>query len=81
MKYFGINAVKFTDAAGQSVFVRYQFVPCAGEHLTPEQRKAESASYLRDEILQRVGREPIVFDWYAQIAEQGDVITDPRRLA
>ena len=77
-KYFGINAVKFTNAAGQSVFVRYQFVPRSGEHyLTPEQRKAESASYLQDEILQRVGREPIVFDWYAQIAEQGDAIADP----
>src|SRR5215813_4560257 len=77
-KYFGINAVKFTNAAGRSVFVRYQFVPRAGEHyLTPEQRKAESASYLQDEILQRVGREPIVFDWYAQIAERGDAIADP----
>jgi catalase len=70
--------VKFTNAAGRSVFVRYQFGPRAGEHyLTPEQRKAESAIYLQDEILQRVGREPIVFDWYAQIAEQGDAIADP----
>jgi catalase len=77
-KYFGINAVKFTNAAGLSVFVRYQFVPRAGErYLTPEQRKTESASYLQDEILQRAGREPIVFDWYAQIAEQGDAIADP----
>ena len=51
-KYFGINAVKFTNAAGLSVFVRYQFVSRAGEHyLTPEQREAESASYLQDEIL------------------------------
>jgi catalase len=70
--------LKFTNAAGRSVFVRYQFVPRVGEHyLTPEQRKAESASYLTDEILQRVGREPNVFDWYAQIAEQGDAIADP----
>jgi catalase len=70
--------VKFTNAAGLSVFVRYQFVPRAGEHyLTPEQRKAESASYSQDEILQRVGLEFVAFDWYAQIAEQGDAIADP----
>jgi len=77
-KYFGINAVKLTNATGQSVFVRYQFVPRAGEdYLAPDKRKAESASYLQDEILQRVGREAVVFDWYAQIAEPGDAITDP----
>ncbi len=77
-KYFGVNAVKFTNAAGRAVFVRYQFVPRAGEHyLTPEQRKAESASYLQDEIVQRAAREPIVFDWYAQIAETGDAVADP----
>lgn len=77
-KYFGINAIKFTNAAGQSVFVRYQFVPRAGEHyLTTDERKAESGSYLQDEIVQRVGKQPVVFDWYAQIAEPGDAIADP----
>jgi catalase len=77
-KYFGVNAVKFTNAAGKSVFVRYQFVPRAGEHyLTPEERKAKSASYLQDEIVQRAAREPIVFDWYAQIAAKSDAIDDP----
>jgi len=76
--YWGINSEKFTNAAGQSVFIRYRFVPRAGErYLTPEERKAKSASYLQDEIVQRVAREPVVFDWYAQIAEKGDKIEDP----
>jgi catalase len=76
--YFGINSVKFTNANGQSSFIRYRFVPRAGEHyLTPEERKAESATYLQDEIVQRVGKEPIVFDLYAQVAEKGDKIEDP----
>jgi catalase len=77
-KYFGINAEKFTNAKNQSVYIRYQFVPRAGEHyLSPEERKAKSGSYLQDEIAARVKREPILFDWYAQIAAKGDKIDDP----
>jgi catalase len=77
-KYFGANAEKFTNAKGQSVFVRYQFIPRAGErYLSPEERKAQSASYLQDEIVMRAARGPIRFDWYAQVAQAGDVIDDP----
>jgi len=77
-KYFGINAVKFTSASGKSVHVRYMFVPRAGEqYLSPEDRKGRSGAYLHDEIRQRIAREPVVFDWYAQIAGKGDVIDDP----
>lgn len=77
-KYFGINSEKFTNAAGRSVFVRYQFVPHAGEHyLSTDQRKAQGARYLQDEIVQRTATQPVTFDWYAQIAENGDKIEDP----
>lgn len=77
-KYFGINAVKFTNAKGQSVYVRYQFVPRAGEHyLTTDERKTQSGTYLHDEIIKRIATGPVVFDWYAQIAAKGDVIEDP----
>lgn len=37
----------------------------------------KSATYLHDEVLERVKHTPIVFDWYAQIAEPSDVVTDP----
>ncbi len=77
-RYFGVNSEKFTNAKGGSVFIRYQFVPRAGEHyLTPEERKAEGGNYLQDEIVARVAREPIMFDWYAQIAAKGDAVEDP----
>lgn len=77
-KYFGINAVQFTNNQGKRSYVRYQFVPRAGEkYLTAEDRKARSASYLHDEIHARVMREPIIFDWYAQIADKTDAIDDP----
>ncbi len=76
--YWGINSVKFTNAKGRSVFVRYRFVPKAGErYLTPDERRTQSASYLQDDIVARVGKAPVVFDWYAQIAEKGDKIEDP----
>ena len=76
--YFGVNSLKFTDGHGQSAFVRYRARPRAGErYLSIDQRKAMSATYLHDEIAERASREPIVFDWYAQVAESGDKIDDP----
>ena len=67
-----------TPPETDSVFIRYQFVPRAGEHyLAPQARAGQSKTYLQDEILSRVPRAPIVFDWYAQIAEKGDAIADP----
>jgi len=76
--YWGINSVKFTNAKGQSVFVRYRFVPLAGErYLKPDERKSQSPSYLQDEIIERLAKAPVVFDWYVQIAEKGDKIEDP----
>jgi catalase len=77
-QYFGVNAVKFTNGAGKSAYVRYLFVPRAGEHyLSPEDRKARSGNYLHDEIRARIAREPVIFDWYAQIAAKSDAIDDP----
>lgn len=77
-KYFGINAVKFTNAKGTSAFVRYVAVPQAGEsYLSADQRKARDGSYLHDEIGPRLGRGAVLFDWYAQVAQKGDRIDDP----
>lgn len=77
--YWGINALKFTNAKGKSVFVRYRFVPREKEHyLSPEERKAMSASYLQDDIARRVANGGAVeFDWFAQIAGKGDHVDDP----
>lgn len=76
--FFGINSFKFTNAKGKSVFVRYRYVPRAGEHyLKADEVKAEAPNYLQDEIVKRVAAGPIVYDWYAQIAARGDKIEDP----
>ena len=76
--YFGINSVKFTNAEGKAVFLRYRFVPRAQpKYLTPAERKARGSNYLQEEIASRLAREPVVFDWFAQIAGPSDKIEDP----
>ncbi|MFP3513990.1 hypothetical protein SB775_31315, partial [Peribacillus sp. SIMBA_075] len=55
-----------------------RYVPRAGEHyLTPAELKAQGPDYLQQEILARLAKGPVVFDWYAQVAEPGDRIEDP----
>jgi len=77
-RYWGVNSVKFTNAKGASAFIRYTAIPAAGEHyLTADERKTRSGSYLQDEIVARHAKGPIVFDWYAQVADESDKIEDP----
>ena len=76
--FFGVNSFKLTNAKESSVFARYRLVPRAGEHyLKPEELKAKGPNYLQDEIVARVGKAPVVYDWYAQIADKDDKIEDP----
>ena len=76
--FYSVNAVQFTDGRGQNRFVRYQFIPEAGEHsLAPGEEATKSADYLSEELAARVAANPVRFTWYAQIAEDSDVIDDP----
>jgi catalase len=78
LSYFGVNAFEYTAANGRKAFVRYRFVPQAGEAFVPAADLAgKSPNYLQEELPQRLAKGPIVFDWYAQIAESADVIGDP----
>jgi catalase len=76
--FYSVNAVQFTDAEGGNRFVRYQFKPDAGEHsLAAGAEATMSADYLSEELVARVAANPVRFTWYAQIAEDSDVIGDP----
>ena len=75
--YFGVNALKFTNAKGESHFVRYQFVPEKEELITDAQRDKAGPTYLMDDIKTRVAAHPIKFEMFAQLAESGDKIDDP----
>jgi catalase len=78
LSYFGVNAFEYTTANGHRMFVRYRFVPRGGEAFVPAaELAAKGANYLQDELPQRLGAGPAIFDWYAQIAEAGDAIDNP----
>lgn len=76
--YFGVNSLAFINEKGQRTFVRYRFIPEAGEHYLDEAtRRAMGPNYLLEEIAERVATAPIQFEWYAQLAAAGDKIEDP----
>jgi catalase len=75
--YFALTAMKFTNKDGVSRFGRYTFVPEAGEeHLDADAAKAKSASYLFDELAERMAKGPIKFKLTVQVADDGDEVND-----
>ena len=75
--YFGVTAMRFTNAAGVSRYGRYRISPEAGvEHLTEEGAKTKDANYLFDELIRRIAAGPVRFDIYVQIAAEGDIVDD-----
>ena len=78
LPYFGVNAFRFVGAQDHGTYVRYHFVPGAGEHvLDAADLASKGPTYLQEEIASRVAAGPVQFDWYAQIAAPGDPIEDP----
>jgi catalase len=78
LTYFGVNAFRFTNAAGGQLYVRYRFVPVGGEKFVEASRlSAEQPDYLSKELPTRLAYGPAVLEWCAQIAEPGDRIDDP----
>lgn len=76
--YSGIHAFEFTNATGDSRYVRWSFVPQAPfEPLAPEQRQAAEAGYLTDELAARLARGPLRWTLELTLAEPGDPIENP----
>jgi len=75
--YFGVTAMRFTNADGVSRFGRYRIIPEAGTaHLDEAATKAKDANYLFDEIAGRVGKGPVRFKLLVQVAKGDDVVDD-----
>lgn len=73
--YFGVTAMKFTNAQGKSRYGRYRILPAAGnDHLDDATTKALPPNYLFDEIARRITTEPVVFRIVVQLAEDGDTV-------
>src|SRR5919202_261589 len=72
-KYFGVHAFKWIDADGGERFVRYTWIPEAGDHrLTPWAAKRLGRDYLQEEIRRRLAAGPARFTLQLQIAQAGD---------
>ena len=75
--YFALTAMKFTNKDGVSRYGRYTFVPDAGEeHVDAAAVKGKNASYLFDELAERIAKGPIKFRVMVQVAEDGDQVND-----
>ena len=78
LRYNALHAYRFLNEAGDGPFVRYGWEPEAGEaSISKEDAKARSADYLQEEILERLAREPVVFELRLLLAEEGDPVNDP----
>lgn len=76
--YHGLHAFRWADSEGGARYVRYHWVPDAGEaSLTREDAKSLGPDYLRTEMLARLAGGPVAFQLELQIAEEGDDVDDP----
>ena len=75
--FFGVNAFKFTNDAGEAKFGRYQLVPEAGAHfLSDADAEKLAPNFLSDDVKARLKTAPVKFKLFVQLAQPGDVITD-----
>jgi catalase len=77
-RYNALHAFAFTNAAGETVYGRYSWIPEAGEVLLPEEEiDGADRDYLEAEIRERLAGAPVAFTLALQIAGEGDVLEDP----
>jgi catalase len=77
LAYFGNNAFVFVDESGKNQAVRYQIVPVAGEATLDSASAAKAGEgYLLEDIQRRLGKGPVQFQLYAQLANPGDPTND-----
>ncbi len=75
--YYAIHAFRWLDAAGGERYVRYTWIPRDPRpDLSLREAKGRGADYLREELAERLAREPIRFDLQLQIAGEGDAVDD-----
>jgi catalase len=77
-RYYAVHAFKWIDGEGGTRYVRYRWLPEAGEHaLTAGEARARGADYLQDDLRERLEKGPIRFTLELLIAAPGDKVDDP----
>ena len=78
VSYHALHAYRWIDADGNARYVRYHWIPRAGDaFLSPAATRSMDADFLTEEMQTRLAREPVEFDLQVQIAGPGDSTTDP----
>jgi catalase len=78
--YNALHAYKWISADGSERFVRYTWLPAAGEEsLSVGAAKKLGPDYLQTEIAERMAGEPVRFTLQVQIAGPDDPTDDPTR--
>ena len=73
--YFGVTALRFTNAAGATRHGRYRLIPVAGnDFLDAATAAARGPNYLFDELATRLSAGPVAFRLAVQLAGDGDVV-------
>jgi catalase len=75
--YYSINAFRFIDAAGDSRYVRWSLVPQARfEAIDKAKLATMPADFLFGDLLERLGKGPLLWHLVVTVAEPGDVTDD-----
>jgi catalase len=75
--FFGVTALRFTNASGASRFGRFRILPESGnEYLDAASAEAKSPNFLFEELAARIIREPVEFRVVVQLAEPADQVDD-----
>jgi catalase len=78
IEYHGLHAFRWVDADGAVKFVRYHFIPAAGEHfLGLRAARSKDPDYLTEELDERLTEGPVRFYFRVQLAGPDDSTVDP----
>jgi catalase len=80
-EYFSPHAFALIDADGERTWVRYRFVPEAGEQRLPDdEAKSRGRDFLHEEIASRLGAGSVAFELELKLAAADDPLDDPTAL-
>lgn len=78
LAYHGLHAFGFSGSDDVVRYGRYRLVPEGGEQtLGADDVSGRGPDFLRDELTERLAREPAIFHLLVQLAGEGDPLDDP----
>ena len=76
-KYHAVSAFKLINSDNKATFVRYSWLPVAGEkYLSEEEVQGKGPNFLYEAVPEKLAEGPIKFQLVVQVAEDGDVTDD-----